>query len=309
MDVILIVVGLALLTIGGEALVRGSVELARRLRAPEAVIGLTLVGFGASVPELAASVEAAFEARPALAFGAVAGSNIANLLLVVGLAAAVRPIEAPRRALWGDAGAATLALVAFAACVRLPVIDATIGAALAAALVLYVIWSWWGARERPAPAPEAAPAPIWLAVLFAVSGIGFTTFGAKSLVEGCIRMSTDTGAADSVLGLTIVGLGASLPELTAAVIAALRGRGSLALGSALGAVIYNVFGVLGVTAMVRPIAPPRDIAAFDVWVMAGAGAAVLAAALLWRVLSRRAGWALLLGYSGYMYWLYTRFPQ
>lgn len=308
MDVIFILLGLTLLVVGGEALVRGAVDLARRLGLPELFIGLVLVGLGAAAPELAASIEAALRDRPALVFGAAAGSSIANLLLVVGLAALIRPIETPPRALLRDAIAAALAVIAFGACVLAGPVTTLAGAALVGGLIGYIGVSWVGERGRAPAPPEAPHAPIWLALLFAGAGLGFTILGARALVEGVVRYTAETGAPDSLVGLTIVGLGTSLPELTAALIAALRGRGGLALGTALGAVIYNVFAVLGITALVRPLDAPADLASLDLWVLAGALAAVLGAASFWRVLNRRAGLALLVAYAGYLYWLWTRLP-
>lgn len=283
MDILLILGGLIALLIGGEALVKGAVDTAQRLRVPPMVIGLTLVGFGTSTPELLTSIQAALDGAPGIAVGNVVGSNIANILLIVGLSALVAPIAVGRRGFRQDMAflvGATLLFMAIAANGHLGRISAT---ALLAGLVLFLVLSL---RRSDAGTPEVeAPslsAPI--AIVYFVVGLLITLLGARFLVQGAIGLAEDMGVSQTIIGLTIVAVGTSLPELITSVLAARRGHSDVALGNIVGSNIFNILGILGATALVKPIPIPSEIVAYDNWVMLGATALLIGACVTqWRI--------------------------
>lgn len=310
---LLIVIGVVLLALGGETLVRGSVAAARALGVSPLLIGLTLVGFGTSTPELVTSIQAALKGSPGLAFGNIVGSNTANILLILGLTALLRPIDIDRAAFRRDGAVMLLATIACVACVLYGRLTPLIGATFLAALGVYVLVCWLQERRPvaapsagasvPDPGPGLVPEPsrrprILPGVLLAVGGVALTVVGAGLLVDGAIVLARASGVSETVIGLTIVAVGTSLPELVASLMAALRGRSDLALGNILGSNIYNVLGILGLTALIRPIPAPPELARLDVWVMLAAAVLLLAQRNL-RV-GRREGLIMLLCYGLYL---------
>jgi len=311
LDIAFIAAGLVFLTFGGDSLVRGAAGAARQLGVSPMVIGLTLVGFGTSTPELVTSLQAAFAGSPGVAVCNVVGSNIANILLILGLAALVFPIACDRRAITWDGGVAAFAAIALTAAAWTAGFDRWVGAVFLALLIAYLAATWL--RERGGGAPqeadlhareaELASAPagrLWVNLLLAIGGIAITIAGARLLVTGAIGAAGAFGVSETVIGLTIVAIGTSLPELVTSLIAALRRQSDLALGNILGSNIFNVFAILGVTALARPMAAPPDILRVDVWVMLGATALLLLFATTGRRLARWEGAALLALYLAYL---------
>ena len=327
---VLLALGLVLLVAGGEALVRGASALAGRLGVSPLLIGLTVVGFGTSTPELVTSLQAAFAGSPGIAVGNVVGSNIANILLILGIAALMMPFAVERQAFGRDGTALVASAVACAAIVLLGTLSRPAGAALVVGLVAYLAYAYRSERAAPEPAlaiaggavPVAAtgtgsvptpatatPAPdipamsLPVALAWALGGIVLTVVGARLLVDAAIELAALWGVSDAVVGLTVVAVGTSLPELVTSVVAAIRREGAIAFGNVVGSNIYNVLGILGVTALVKPIPVPEQIAAFDIWVMlAATGALVWVAMTGWRV-TRAEGAALLVAYAAYIGWI------
>lgn len=312
---VLLLGGLVLLAGGGEVLVRGAVGAARALGVSPLLVGLTLVGFGTSMPELLTSLFAAFEGAPGIAMGNVVGSNIANILLILGASALILrlPItpEAFRREGLALAGS-TLACVLVVLNGQL---DRWMGAVLLGLLVAYVAWAYLGERAQPDAEAETfehlaeardGPPSVIPSVALAVLGIAVTIAGARMLVTGAVTLAQGLGVSDSVIGLTVVAVGTSLPELVACGVAAWRGHSDVALGNVIGSNIYNALGILGVTALVRPIPVPPEIAQLDIWVLVAATAVLM---LFLRSGWRLRGWeggALLLLYAAYLGWLVAR---
>jgi cation:H+ antiporter len=307
-----ILAGVVLLAAGGEAVVRGAVAVARRLGVSELLIGLTLVGFGTSTPELVTSVKAAFAGSPGIAIGNVVGSNISNCLLVFGLVAFIRPVVVPLKAVQRDGliviGASVM-LVAFMA--RLGHFDRWVGAVLLVFLVAYILFAWLSER-RDAPAAamhagevqlHAARSPLWLSLLLAVAGLAALTFGADLLVGGAIALATIAGISETVIGLTIVAVGTSLPELVASLTAALRGRSDVAFGNIVGSNIYNIFGILGATALIAPFRIPDDLVLRDWIALVGAAALLVFHAWTGARVSRFEAATLLALYGVYAWFL------
>ncbi|WP_373005955.1 calcium/sodium antiporter [Hyphomonas sp.] len=270
MTYLMVLGGLVLLFIGGEALVRGSVSVARKLNISELVIGLTLVGFGTSVPELVTSLRAIDQNAVGIAVGNVVGSNIANVLLVLGVAAMIRPILTNPRALARD-GLIMLAVTALlCALIWFDLFSRPVGIALLGALFVYLTYSFVADQRRDNEAAvmhvaegEAVEARygLFLGLVIAVAGLVGVVFGARLLVDGGVVIARDFGISETIIGLTIVAIGTSLPELVTSVVAAYRGKSDVALGNIIGSNIFNVLGILGVTAVVHPFSVRGDISA------------------------------------------------
>jgi len=306
----LIAGGLVLLGAGGETLVRGSVGAARALGVSPLLIGLTLVGFGTSTPELVTSLQAASVGSPGIAVGNVVGSNIANVLLILGVAALIRPVVFHPAAFRRDGPMLALATLAAAGAVLYGRLTPPMGWLFLAGLAAYVVVGWLQERRAPPGDAEAgrigdqaeAALPsrprVLPGLLMAVGGIVLTVLGARLLVEGAIEVARASGMPETLIGLTIVAVGTSLPELVTSAMAALRGRSDLAFGNVVGSNIYNAIGILGITAVVRPIEAPPELARFDVWIMLAAAALVLAQRNL--RLGRREGLVLVVCYALYV---------
>lgn len=302
--------GLAFLFAGGELLVRGSVALARRLGVSPLLIGLTLVGFGTSTPELMTSIEAALIGSPGISIGNVVGSNTANILLILGLAALIAPIACEPRAFYRDAAAMAVAALACLGAALAGAIGRGAGVGFIALLLAYLVHTYRRERrshdasavlhEREAVLAEPGPHVLWLSLAFAVGGIALTIYGAHLLVGGAVALAGALGIEDTIVGLTIVAVGTSLPELVASVAASLRRQGDIALGNILGSNIYNALGILGATAIVQPLAVPAAILRFDIWVMLAATLLLIVFAITGRRLSRGEGAVFLAAYAGYL---------
>lgn len=302
--------GLILLVVGGDSLVRGGVALARHFGVSPLLIGLTLVGFGTSTPELVTSLEAALAGSPGIAIGNVVGSNTANILLILGLAALLRPIATNPTALRRDGPVMMLAALLCLGVVLWGTVERYWGAVFIALLAAYVIHTYLRERQHSdasavmhtseAEAHHALPQRLWVSVLLTAAGFGLTILGAKFLVGGAVDLAAAAGVSETLIGLTIVAVGTSLPELVTSVVATLRREGDVALGNVVGSNIYNILGILGVTALVEPIAVPAEIVRLDIWVMLAATIAMLFVAATGKRISRIEGGVLMAGYGGYL---------
>jgi cation:H+ antiporter len=303
-------IGLVLLLGGGEALVRGSVGVAMRLGLSPLVIGLTLVGFGTSAPELVACIQAALAGAPGIAIGNIVGSNIANILLILGIAAVITPIITTKQAFQRDGPVLIAASLALLAAILSGFVGRWTGLAFLALLAGYLGYTYVTERSAPdaaadvyaAEAVEVAPrsASLTTSLLMALGGIAAVVFGADLLVNAAIIFARDFGVSEAVIGLTLVAVGTSLPELATAVVAAYRRHGDVAFGNIVGSNIFNALGIGGATALVAPIEVPAEIIRLDVWVMmATAVLLVVFAVTGWRV-SRREGAVCLVAYAGYL---------
>lgn len=316
MSVLLVIGGLLLLVGGGELLVRGAVGLASVLGVSPLVIGLTVVAFGTSAPELVVSLEAVFSGHPDIVLGNVVGSNIANILLIVGAAAALKAITISPGLVRRDGSLLLIATLGFSALCLLGTINWIAGACMVIVLIGYTVWSFWAARRRMpkldpedgAPAEEAEdeeehkPLPGGFLIALAVTGfgIGGVILGANLLVEGAVDIARWAGLSEAVIGLTLIAFGTSLPELATAGMAALRGHSDLAVGNALGSNLFNMLAIAGITAMVAPVPVPAELLRFDLWVMIGVTVALLIMMTTERRVSRVEGGVLLTGYTVYI---------
>ena len=318
-----LVAGLVLLVLGGELLVRGAVRVASRLGVSPLVIGLTLVGFGTSTPELVTSVQAALTGSPGIAYGNIVGSNIANLLLILGVSALITPIAVASGALKRD-GAVMVAVAAIFIVLGLAMpLGRVVGLLFLLGLASYVFIAFrqesrgaaaHGAVYDKAAAtegadPALAPAPaggqsLVAPILIAVAGLALVVFGGFFLVNGAVALARTFGISETVIGLTIVAVGTSMPELVTSVMAALRKQSEVAFGNIVGSNIYNILGIGGATALIAPTEVPPEILGFDNYVMLAASVLVIALAYTGRIISRIEGVGLTLCYTIYIAWLW-----
>jgi cation:H+ antiporter len=286
-SILLIIAGLFVLTVGAELLVRGGISIALRLGITPLVIGLTIVAFGTGSPEFIVSLEAAIKGSSGIALGNVIGSNIANLALVLGCAALIKPMAVKAEILRREmpvlmAVSAFLCIMMWDGVIsRIDGILLTIGA-VAYTVGAYVLSNTKEEKEVEAEFAEAVKPsgrPPWADVLFILLGLGALVFGANILVDGAIDIAQVIGLSEAVIGLTIVAIGTSLPELATSVVASYRDESDISFGNAIGSNVFNILAVLGVAAMISPI-PTEGIRSLDIGVFLGS------VILLWAMLGR-----------------------
>ncbi|MBA3315440.1 MAG: calcium/sodium antiporter [Planctomycetota bacterium] len=309
--ILYLIVGLALLYFGGEGLVRGAAGLALRLGLTPLAVGLTVVAFGTSCPELAVSLNAAIENKGDVSMGNVVGSNIANIGLILGLTALIKPIGVHMQLLRFDVPLLAAVSVAFVLAVHDRSLGRAEGAFLVAGLVAYVLIVLRLARqEGKAVQAEyaeelAADVPpggkLWMQLLLIVAGLVMLVVGGRLFVDGAVQLARMLEISEAVIGLTIVAIGTSLPELSASLIAAARGHSDIAVGNVVGSNLFNILNILGFTGLIKPITFP-GIDGIDFAVMLVFSLALFP--LLWtgQRLNRLEGTLLLLAYAAYLGW-------
>ena len=308
---LLVISGLLGLVVGGELLVRGAVSVARSFGISPMVIGLTLVGFGTSTPELVTSLRAALAGSSGIAVGNVVGSNIGNVLLILGIAALIAPIAVDPKAFRRDGTMVLIATLFCLGAVLLGEIDRLIGSGFVIALAAYLAFTLWSEKvsggtpastvyENEADAVLGPETALGISFLIAIAGLVITIFGARLLVSGAVSLAQAAGLSETVIGLTIVAIGTSMPELVTSIIAVRKGEGAVALGNVLGSNIFNILGVLGITVLVQPMAVPSEIAVLDIWVMCASTLVLIAFARSGWTISRREGGTFVLAYLVYL---------
>lgn len=314
--------GLFLLVAGGELLVRGAVQLASRLGVSPLVIGLTLVGFGTSTPELVTSVQAALKDSPGIAYGNIVGSNIANILLILGISALLAPIAVGSSALKRDSAVMIMVVLAFAGVSAVAPMGRLVGSVFLIGLAAFIYLAFRQERTAasrgavydkglatqavdPGLSPVAAPSSSTaLSLVTALGGLTLVVGGGYLLVDGAIALARTFGVSETLIGLTVIAVGTSLPELVTSVVAALRRQTDIAFGNIVGSNIYNVLGIGGATALLAPSPMPVEIVRFDNPVMVAA--CLLAVAMAWtgRRITRAEGGVLFALYVAYVAWLW-----
>ena len=311
-DFLMIVGGLVLLFFGGEGLIKGAVSLARNFGLSKLLVSAVIVGFGTSMPEMTVSVEAALRGSSDIAIGNVVGSNIANILLIVGVAAILCPIFIAETVVKRDTFVMLGASLTLCGLAKIGMIGFVAGLLMLAALIAYIAWSYaqdkkGGAEtlqhieENIEGAPQLSQVKAWV---FALAGLGLLVGGAYILVEGAVSIARDFGLSEAVIGLTIVAVGTSLPELATAVVAAYRKHSDVIIGNIVGSNIFNILAILGITAMISPIPIGEQIANADVWIMLGVAVFLSTYLLRGLTIGRISGVAMLLVYCGYTIRLY-----
>ena len=328
-DYISLAGGLVVLIIAGDVLVRGSVGIAQRLGIPNLVIGLTIVAFGTSAPELVISLKAALEGAGGIAIGNVVGSNIANVLIVLGMPALIAATPCGEDGATRNAYFMVAVTVVFMGLCYFMQIGTLSGVVLLLLLGVFLADSTLMARrhrkEQKAIAAAAAGAAVadvsldqedgldevedvpdspWIAVIYIVLGLVGLPLGAHFTISGATSIATSWGVSEAVIGLTVIALGTSLPELATTVMAAIRQHGAVAIGNVIGSNIFNLLAIIGITAVVVPIDVPPEVLKFDIWVMLACAVLLTGLAGLRICLGRISGLAMCAAYAVYITTVY-----
>ena len=318
MTILYLLIGLVLILGGANFLTDGSAAVAKRFRVPEFIIGLTVIAVGTSTPELVVSVLSAIAGKTDVAIGNVVGSNIFNVFVIVGICALIRPLPLTSGNIRRDIpfGMIGSLLLLFAACDRmLGFGDADrIGRAEGIGMfVLYLLLMWYTVRhtERPAkeehPSDEKPPMRLWLAVVMIVGGLGALVGGGELFLDGATRIARSLGVSESVIAITLVAGGTSLPELASSVVSLLKGRAEMALGNVIGSNIANILLILGMSATIRPLSL-GSITIVDVLMVVLSAAVLFVAAFTFRrkAIDRAEGVIFLAVYIAYLVYLLSK---
>jgi cation:H+ antiporter len=303
--------GLVGLFLGGEILVRGAVALSRSLGLSTLLIGLTVVAFGTSSPELVISIQAAIQNHPDIALGNVIGSNIANIFFVLGLAALICPIHIDKKiAAFDGFFMLMLSIALIVMAISGSSINNIEGSLLVVLIFIYVGTSLWKAKRAQSRLPNdqvdeieeqlAIPMNTPIAIGFAAGGIILLVAGAHFLVSGAVGLAEHFGIAEGVIGVTLVALGSSAPELATSIIAAYRKHSDIVLGNIVGSNIFNIAGILGATSLVRVIPVAPEFMAVDLWVAGGSALALYAVFKYLNKIHRITGALFILSYVVYI---------
>lgn len=309
------IAGAALLYFGAEYLIKGGVAIAEKLGVSPLLIGLTLVAFGTSAPELVVSIQAALNDSGDIAVGNVIGSNICNVALILGLCAIIKPIITNEKLFKLDMPLLLGASILFA-CFYFADgrgINFWQGAVLFTILVVYLVWSFYqdkksGSGELAAAAEEESgdkPCPVWLALIMVVGGLAGLVFGAKCFVASAVYFALAMGVSQAVVGLTIVAIGTSLPELATSVVAVIKNERDIAVGNIVGSNIFNILVIMGIAPMVSDLHAP-NIGMADLSVMLALVPVLWIMMKTGKKVSRVEGGILLAVYIAYTGWLFVK---
>jgi len=300
-DTLLVLGGIALLYGGGELLVRYAAGLGRVLGMSPLVVGLTIVSFGTSAPELASTLSATLKGATDVAIGNIIGSNIANVGLVVGLVALLRPLPSGRRIVHVDAPVMVAVCVAFILVCLDGLISRPEAGGMVACLLVY-LWVLLSQDRKAAPPVEerGEPVVIWQAVAGIAAGLALLIFGADMLIDGATSVARSYGVSERVIGLTLVALGTSLPELAASLVAAFREEVDLLMGNIIGSNIFNILAVAGATGLVHPLPVDWSASARDLAVMVAFALAIWVGLWARGAVKRVEGGLLVAGYIAYI---------
>ncbi|MBQ4890083.1 calcium/sodium antiporter [Shewanella sp. MMG014] len=298
-----IIGGFLILTLGAEALVRGASQIALKLGLTPLIIGLTIVAFGTSAPELAVSVKSAIAGNSGIALGNVIGSNIANIGLILGITALIRPIKIESQMVRRDIPIMIAASLLFWGLLLDGGLSFFDGVILTTLLISYLLFSYFTADKQQNDDSESATNQSnLLSVLMIIVGISMLVGGGILFVDGAVAMAKSVGISEVVIGLTIVAIGTSMPELVTSIVAALKGESDIAIGNVVGSNLFNILGILGVTALIHPIIS-NEISQIDWVVMIALAAVLLPFAYTGLRIGRREAAVLVASYLGYISYL------
>ncbi|WP_420405951.1 calcium/sodium antiporter [Nisaea sp.] len=311
--------GLIVLLVAAEIMIRGAVGGARILKISPHVIGLTVIAFGTSAPELFVSLKAALHGHDGIAVGNVIGSNIANILLMIGTVGVIYPFACGDPALRRDGFMLLLSTVVFVLLCNAGMIERWHGIVMLAVLFGYLFYCYREDRKTSLAGDESVhakevdefdnlPDSMPKAALYTVIGLVGVVFGARLLVDGAVDVARLLGVSETVIGITMVALGTSMPELATTIVAAVRRHNDVALGNIIGSNIFNTLGILGAVAVVQPVGIPQEIMETDLWVMVGVTLIFVTAALSLKSLGRPLAVAFFLGYGLFIMGQFTTIP-
>jgi cation:H+ antiporter len=303
MAYLLFVLGLVLLVGGGELLVQSGIALANKLRLPPLIIGIVLMGVGTSLPELSASLSATLSNPPApgIAFGNVIGSNISNVLFILGLAALIHPIQINRETFRRDGLFILLSVIMLGIIMAFGYIDSIIGIFLLLFIAGYFVICYDKQEELTANNHVKLKYPAWRLAIFSAIGIALIVFGADLLVDTASKIADTFGISKSVMGLTLIAFGTSLPEVTVSTVAALHRQSAIAFGNVVGSNIANIFLIVGAMGVARTTEVPKLWDSF--WIMAAVTALLLICGIIGKI-PRWAGLLFLAAYAAYICFLF-----
>ena len=305
-SIFLLLLSLVALYIGANWLVRGSSALAARARISPLVIGLTVVAFGTSAPELVVSLSAAFHGQSAIAVGNVVGSNIFNICLILGISAIVYPLQVKKQLIKKDIPVMIAASLLFTALFWNGRIGRLEGLLFFAGIVAYTFYSLVAARKAGQNETEEKKIPVsgrwYIDVLFVAGGLVVLVFASELLVDNAVAIAKAAGISEAVIGLTIVAAGTSMPELATSIVAATRKNPEIAVGNIVGSNIFNLLAIIGMTALIRPIDAP-EVNFVDLLVMSGSALLILPLARTGYKISRVEGIGLVAVYVAYTLYL------
>ena len=327
MTYLYLLIGLSMLVAGGTLLVNGSTAVAYKLNVSKIIISIVIVGFGTSTPELVTTLKASFLNSPGIAVGNVVGSNIANILLVLGVAASILPINQLRKTYRRDSIMLIISLLLVAVAAWFGYVNLPIGIIFISSLIIFIVYSYredkktyCATKENTDPLctgtvetetvttetveTETYSKSVYIYAGVALAGIGLTLFGADMLVKAAIELARNFNVSETLIGLTVVAVGTSLPELAAAIIATIKKESDIVLGNIIGSNIYNVLFILGVSGMIEPVAFPQTIIAFDLPVMGAVSLILIFFIWFGKVMNRFVGVAFLILYVIYVYMSY-----
>lgn len=311
MAYVVLIAGLIVLVFAGDLLVRGSVSIAERLGIPTLIIGLTIVALGTSAPELVISLDAALSGAPGIALGNVIGSNVANILLVLGLPSLFAATRCDQPALTRNTLfmlGATAVFIALAYTEPLYIWQGLVLVTLMAGFLWYSATHAIGAiSEKNGDAEPGDTAEteddgqsLFVPIVFVIAGLIGLPFGAHLTVEGARDIALASGMSEAAVGLTLVAVGTSLPELAATTMAAVRRESAIAVGNVIGSNIFNLLAILGITAIAAPIPISPDILTIDIWVMATTALAIVPF-VIWKIpIGRLVGLIFIVAYAVYV---------
>ncbi len=327
MTYLYLLIGLSMLVAGGTLLVNGSTAVAYKLNVSKIIISIVIVGFGTSTPELVTTLKASILNSPGIAIGNVVGSNIANILLVLGIAASILPINQLRKRYRRDAIMLIISLLLVAVAAWFGHVNLPIGIIFITSLIIFIVYSYredkkaycvtsedtdplctktveTGPVETGPVETETYNKSIYIYIAIAIAGIGLTLFGADMLVKSAIELARNFNISETLIGLTVVAVGTSLPELAAAVIATIKKESDIVLGNIIGSNIYNVLFILGVSGIIEPVTFPHSIVMFDLPVMGAVSFILIFFIWFGKVMNRFVGIAFLILYVVYVYMSY-----
>ncbi len=311
-DLVLVILGFIFLIFGGESVVQGAITIARKMNVSPLLIGFTIVAVGTSLPELAVTINAVSSNSQELvdlAVGGVLGSNVANVMLVLGTAAMLGACEKPGVEIKKDAMAVIMASIILLVTVVMGEITQIVGILMIIALISYYIYSYNYSKKLGL---DEELEETWmgenllLAMMITILGGAMIVLGAELLIEGSVGIADSFGISESIVGLSVIALGTSLPELAVTMIAALRGHKGVAIGNVLGSNVINILGILGISsAYAGGILVSEEFAGRDIWVVLVTSGLVAAMLLNERKITKTLGVMMVIGYLSYMTLLYT----
>ena len=327
MTYLYLLIGLSMLVGGGTLLVNGSTAVAYKLNVSKIIISIVIVGFGTSTPELVTTLKASILNSPGIAIGNVVGSNIANILLVLGIAASILPINQLRKTYRRDSLMLIISLLLVAVAAWFGHVNLPIGIIFITSLIIFIVYSYKEDRKTFSAVKDTTNSVetetvetgtvktetvetgtynknIFIYIGIAIAGIGLTLFGADMLVKSAIELARNFNISETLIGLTVVAVGTSLPELAAAVIATIKKESDIVLGNIIGSNIYNVLFILGVSGIIDPVTFPESIVMFDLPVMGAVSFILIFFIWFGKVMNRFVGITFLILYVVYVYMSY-----